>query len=384
MAKKDDYYKTLGVEKNASADELKKAYRGLAMKYHPDKNPDDKVAEQKFKEINEAYDVLKDEQKRAAYDRYGHSAFENGGGGGGSQWGGFGGFDGSAQFSDIFGDLFGDLGGMRGGASQQQKARGSDLRYNLQISLEDAFKGKQETIRFSTSVACSGCKATGSAGGTDATTCSTCRGSGRIRAQQGFFTIERTCHSCQGMGKVIKDPCKQCGGSGRSNKEKTLQVTIPAGVENGTRIRLAGEGEAGLRGAPTGDLYLFVSIASHPFFTLEGTDIHCKIPVKMTTAALGGSIEVPSIDGTRAKVTITAGTQTGNKFRLKAKGMSVMRSKHRGDMYISVIVETPVNLSKRQKELLTEFDEITEQTNNPQSEGFFKKVKDFWGNLRDG
>jgi molecular chaperone DnaJ len=379
---KADYYKVLGVEKTASADELKKAYRSMAMKYHPDRNPNDKTAEQKFKEINEAYDVLKDEQKKAAYDRFGHAAFENMGGGsrGGHEYS-------NADFSDIFGDLFGDFmganrgsgGGSAGGNAQ--RARGADLRYNLQISLEDAFGGKQQPIKFSTSAHCEKCNSTGSSGGSEPANCGTCRGTGRVRAQQGFFTIERTCSSCHGMGKIIKDPCRSCHGEGRVRKEKNLSVTIPAGVEEGTRIRLAGEGEAGVRGAPAGDLYIFITISQHQFFNLEGSNVHCRVPIKMTTASLGGSIEVPTIDGSRAKVTIPAGTQTSDKFRLKAKGMSIMRSSSRGDMFIHVTVETPVNLNKRQKEILKEFDEIAENNSNPQSESFFKKVKDFWGEL---
>lgn len=378
---KTDYYTLLSVSKTASADELKKAYRSLAMKYHPDRNPGDKVAEQKFKEISEAYEVLKDDQKRAAYDRYGHAAFEQGGPGGGA-----GGFDFSSNnFADIFGDLFGDFMGQggRGGNDFAARSRGSDLRYNLQISLEEAFNGKQETIKFTTSAGCDACHSTGSAKGADPVVCATCRGNGRVRVQQGFFTIEKTCATCHGSGKTIKDPCPVCHGQGRVRKEKTLSVSIPAGVEEGTRIRLAGEGESGLQGAPSGDLYIFITIAAHAFFKRDGANIHCKVPIKMTTAALGGSIEVPTIDGTRAKVSIPAGTQTGNQFRLKGKGMSVMRSRNHGDMYIHVSVETPVNLTKRQKELLKEFDDITEKNTNPESEGFFSKVKDFWGDLRD-
>ena len=372
---KSDYYEILGVAKSASQDELKKAYRSQAMKYHPDRNPNDKTAEAKFKELNEAYDVLKDEQKKAAYDRYGHSAFENGMGGG------RGGFESNADFSDIFGDLFGDfMGGGRGG-SQQTKSRGADLRYNIEVTLEEAYKGKQQTIKFTNTANCDRCHATGSANGKESTNCSSCRGAGRVRVQQGFFTIERTCSTCQGSGKIIADPCSNCRGEGRIRKEKSLLVTIPAGVEDGTRLRMSNEGEAGVRGATAGDLYIFIAIKQHPFFNLEGHHIHCRVPIKMTTASLGGSVDVPTIDGTKAKVTIPAGTQTGDKFRLKSKGMSIMRSSNRGDMYIHVIVETPVNLSKRQKELLNEFNDINESQSNPQFEGFFKKVKDFWGEL---
>lgn len=382
---KQDYYRTLGVEKGASQDEIKKSYRKLAMQYHPDRNPGDKEAEQKFKEATEAYEVLKDEQKRAAYDRYGHAAFQQGMGGGRAHANagagpGAAGFEFSGNFSDIFSDLFGDfMGGGRQQSGGGTRARGSDLRYNLEISLEDAFKGKQETIRFSTQVACETCHETGSADGSDPITCTTCRGVGKVRAQQGFFTIEKLCPSCHGMGKTISDPCKKCHGEGRTHREKTLSVNIPAGVEEGTRIRLSGEGEMGVRGGPAGDLYLFVSIKTHPFFKRDGADIHCRVPVKMTTAALGGSVEVPAIDGVRAKVSIPAGTQTGDQFRLRNKGMSIVHSKNRGSMFIHAMVETPVKLNKRQRELLEEFEKSADKNSSPESEGFFSKVKDFWG-----
>lgn len=376
---KSDYYTLLGVEKSASTDELKKAYRSKAMKYHPDRNPGDKEAEHKFKEVSEAYEVLKDDQKRAAYDRYGHAAFENGGGGG------RGGFEQAGNFSDLFGDLFGDFMGAGGGGQQGGGARnrGSDLRYNLNISLEEAFRGKQESVQFTTAAKCESCSGTGSADGSDPISCGTCHGAGRIRMQQGFFTVERTCHSCQGAGKVIKTPCRSCGGEGRVRKEKTLSVTIPAGVEEGTRIRLSGEGEVGIRGGAPGDLYIFISIPTHKFFKRDGADIHCKVPITMVTAALGGSVEVPLIDGVKSKITILTGTQTGDKFRLKGKGMSVVRSRNRGDMYIHVTIETPVHLSKKQKELLKEFEELSDKKSNPTTEGFFSKVKEFWEELRD-
>jgi len=379
MAK--DYYEILGVSKSASQDDLKKAYRKLAMQHHPDRNPGDKKAEEKFKEISHAYDILSDEQKRAAYDRYGHDAFNQAGmGGAGGGGAGPGGFDFSSGFADIFEDLFG-MGG--GGRRQQQSgpARGSDLRYNLEVSLEEAFKGKQETIRITTSVACESCHGSGGEKGSAPVTCTTCNGTGRIRASQGFFTIERTCTSCQGMGKVIKNPCKTCAGSGRVRKDKTLSVSIPAGVEEGTRIRLANEGEVGPRGGPPGDLYIFVSVKQHAIFTRDGADIHCQIPIPMTTAALGGSIEAPTIDGSRVKVTIPEGTQHGHQMRLRGKGMSVLRSGHRGDMYIHTLVETPVKLNKKQKELLGEFAKTGGHT-SPQSESFFSKVKEFWDDLK--
>ncbi len=382
MASNQDLYEILGVSKSASSDELKKAYRKLAMRHHPDKNPGDKKAEEKFKNISHAYDILSDEQKRAAYDRFGHAAFQGGGGGAGGFQGAEG-FDFSSSFADIFEDLFGMGGGARarGGQQQSSPARGADLRYNMSITLEEAFKGKQETIKVTTSVACEACHGSGGEKGTKPVTCPTCNGSGRIRASQGFFTIERTCHTCQGLGKVIKDPCRHCAGSGRVRKEKTLAVSVPAGVEEGTRIRLAGEGEVGMRGGPAGDLYIFLSVKPHSFFKRDGTDLHCDVPVKMTTAALGGSVEVPTIDGGRVKVTIPEGTQSGHQFRLRGKGMSVLRSGHRGDMYIHAVVETPVKLSKKQRELLKEFD--SGGSTSPQADSFFARVKDLWEDLRE-
>ncbi len=383
---KQDYYELLGVEKGASADELKKAYRKMAMQYHPDRNQGDKDAEHKFKEVSEAYEVLKDDQKRAAYDRFGHAAFENGGRG--APGGGGGGFNfdfgGSGGFADIFDEMFGEfMGGRRGGGGGGAAGRGQDLRYNMEIGLEEAFKGTQTNVRVPTSVQCDGCNGSGAAAGTQPITCPTCQGHGKVRAQQGFFTIERTCPGCHGAGKVIKDACKTCGGAGRLRKEKTLQVNIPSGVEDGTRIRLAGEGEAGLRGAPPGDLYIFLAIAPHPIFQRDGANIHCRVPIPMTTAALGGTVEVPTIDGTRTKVTVPPGTQSGHQFRIKSKGMSVLRSPQRGDMYIQAVVETPVNLTKRQQELLREFESGGKEGSNPQSEGFFAKVKELWEDLKD-
>ena len=372
---KADYYELLGVERGASADEIKKAFRKQAMQFHPDRNPGNAEAERKFKEINEAYDVLKDDQKRAAYDQYGHAAFEGGGGRGP------GGFDFTANFADVFDDLFGEfMGGRRGGGGP---ARGADMRFNLEISLEEAFKGKKTQIRVPGSVACDQCEGTGAAPGSKPVTCQTCAGHGKVRAQQGFFTIERTCPTCQGQGRTIKDPCTACRGAGRRQKEKTLNVSIPAGVEDGTRIRLAGEGEAGPRGGPPGDLYIFLSILPHRFFRRDGVNLFCRVPIPMTKAALGGQIEVPTIDGTRARVTLPPGTQTGRQFRLKGKGMPVMRGAGIGDLYINAVVETPMNLSKRQKELLQEFEAAGGDDTSPESEGFFAKVKEFWDDLTE-
>ncbi len=381
---KRDYYEVLGVQRGASGDELKKAYRKLAMQYHPDRNPGDAQAEASFKEINEAYEVLKDEQKRAAYDRFGHDAFSGGmggGGGAGGMGGGFGGFD----FGDIFDEMFG-TGGRRSRGGAGAAARGSDLRYDMEISLEEAFSGKTAQITIPTSVACDVCDGTGGKDGAAPVACGTCGGIGRVRAQQGFFTIERTCPTCHGQGRVIKDPCAACHGSGRKTRDKTLEVKVPAGVEDGTRIRLSGEGEAGMRGAPAGDLYIFLVIRPHRFFHRDGANILCKVPIPMVTAALGGSIEVPTIDGSRAKVSIPAGTQTGNQFRLKDKGMSILRSAARGDMYIQATVETPVNLTKEQQDLLRQFEAAGEgqtKDQSPESSSFFKRVKEFWEDLTE-
>src|SRR5271156_4177775 len=346
---KQDYYEALGVAKSANADELKRAYRQKAMQFHPDRNAGDKSAEQKFKDVSEAYEILKDDQKRAAYDRFGHAAFEQGGAGGAG--GGFG-FQGG--FADIFEEMFGAMGGGRRDAGMTRS--GSDLRYNLEISLEDAFKGKQTTVRVNTFAQCEPCHGSGAEPGSSPTSCRTCQGHGRVRAQQGFFTIERTCPTCQGAGTVIEKPCRSCGGQGRVRREKTLSVSIPPGVEDGTRIRLAGEGEVGLHGATAGDLYIFISIAQHTIFQRDGANIYCRVPIPFTTAALGGAIDVPTVEGSRTRVTVPAGTQSGHRFRLKGKGMTVLRSPLRGDMYVNAVVETPVNLTKRQQELLREFD----------------------------
>ena len=382
MAKRD-YYDVLGVGRSADEKDLKAAYRKLAKQLHPDANQGDAQTEAKFKELNEAYDVLKDPQKRAAYDRFGHQAFENGMGGG---RGGAGfGPDFNSSMSDIFEDLFGDFmggggggRGRRGGGGRGNGAtRGADLRYNMEINLTEAFTGKTAQVRVPSSVTCEVCSGSGAKPGTSPKTCSTCGGHGAVRSQSGFFTVERTCPSCQGRGQVISDPCGPCSGQGRVTKERTLSVNIPAGVEDGTRIRLASEGEAGMRGGPSGDLYIFLSVKPHEFFQRDGADLFCKVPVSMTAAAMGGEIEVPTIDGKKARVAVPEGTQTGKQFRLKSKGMPVLRSSQMGDMYIQVAVETPVNLSRRQKELLKEF-ETEAKNNSPESEGFFAKAKAFW------
>ncbi|MCH8917039.1 MAG: molecular chaperone DnaJ [Proteobacteria bacterium] len=380
---KQDFYETLDVNRSAKAGDIKSAYRKLAMKYHPDHNAGDKAAEQKFKELSEAYDVLSDEEKRAAYDRFGHAAFDGSGAGPGAGPGDSG-FNFGGGFADIFDEMFGDFTGARNRGAARQNTRGSDLRYNMEVSLEEAFAGKQATIRVPSAAACGRCGGSGAAKGSHPVTCPTCQGRGRVRAQQGFFTIERTCANCHGHGQVIDKPCTNCHGSGRVQKEKTLSVTIPAGVEDGTRIRLTGEGEAGLRGAPAGDLYIFLTIASHRHFQRDGANIYMRVPIPMTKAALGGTIEVPTVDGGRARVTIPDGTQSGHQFRLRGKGMSVMRSAARGDMYIRAIVETPVKLSKRQKELLREFESAAKPAKtNPESEGLFSQVKEAWEDLTE-
>ncbi|GBD42800.1 Chaperone protein DnaJ [bacterium HR40] len=375
MAKRD-YYEVLGVDRHASEAEIKRAFRQLALRWHPDRNPGDKEAEARFKEINEAYEVLRDPQKRAAYDQFGHRAFEPGGGAEAR-----GGFD-FTSFADAFEDLFADF---MGGRRRQSATRGADLRFNLTITLEEAFTGKRAQIRIPTAVPCEACSGTGSEGAADPVPCPTCRGLGRVRAQQGFFTIERTCPRCQGSGRIVRDPCRECGGSGRVQREKVLAVNIPAGVEDGTRIRLAGEGEAGIRGGPPGDLYIFVTVAPHRVFRREGSDIWCRVPIPMTTAALGGTVEVPTIEGTRVRVQIPEGTQTGRQIRLKGKGMTPLHGGARGDMFVELVVETPVNLTKKQKQLLREFEKASaeQQGHHPESEGFFAKVRELWSELRE-
>ncbi len=371
---KQDFYALLGVARDASADDLKKAYRKLAMQHHPDRNPGDKQAEAKFKEINEAYDVLKDDQKRAAYDRFGHAAFENGGGG--PQGGGF--EAGGAGLGDIFDQMFGDFMGGRGRSGPRG---GNDIRAGVEIDLTEAFTGTKQNIRVATRVSCEACSGSGAEGRDRASdTCGTCGGAGKVRAQQGFFLIERACPTCGGSGRVIKNPCKICRGSGTTQRERTLSVAIPAGIEDGTRIRLAGEGEAGGPGAPPGDLYVHVSIRAHAIFQRDGANVFCRVPLRMTQAALGGEVEVPVIDGTRTRVKIPAGTQTGEQFRLRGKGFSVMRSNQRGDMFIQVAVETPQQLSKKQRELLEQFEAEAQgnSKSSPETEGFFAKVRDFF------
>jgi molecular chaperone DnaJ len=365
------YYEILGVERGAAMEAIKRAYRKLAKEHHPDRNHGDTTAETRFKEISEAYDVLKDDQKRAAYDRFGHAAFENG-------HGRTNGFDFASSFTDIFDDLFGEFtGGGRRGARRQN--RGQDLRYNLEITLEESFRGRQAQIKVPTAVACEACGATGAESGTKPEQCPTCSGIGKVRASQGFFTIERTCPSCRGNGRIIRNPCKACHGAGLVQKERTLAVDIPAGVEEGTRIRLAGEGQAGLNGGPTGDLYLFVAVKPHQLFQRDGHDLYCRAPVSFVTAALGGSIEVPTLDGGRAKVSIPEGTQSGRQIRLRSKGMPVLRGGGMsGDLYVEVVVETPVKLSRKQKELLRAFETGCEPGCQPESEGFLAKLKEFW------
>ncbi len=375
---KRDYYEVLGLSKGASADEIKKGYRSKAKELHPDRNTSDPSAESKFKEANEAYDVLKDPERKAAYDRFGHAAFEGGmGGGGGQRQGDF-----SSAFSDVFDDLFGDFmgGGQRGGG-RSRASRGSDLRYNLEISLEDAYSGLQKSINVPTSVQCSPCNGSGAAGGSEPSTCPTCSGMGKVRASQGFFTVERTCPSCSGMGQVISNPCSSCGGQGRSNKDRSLSVNVPAGVETGTRIRLSNEGEAGLRGGPAGDLYIFIEVREHKIFQRYGSSLFCRIPVSMSGAALGGDIEVPTMDGGRSRVKIPAGSQSGRQMRLRGKGMPAIKSAQKGDMFIEIAVETPVNLTSKQRELLREFEALSED-NNPESKSFFSSVKSFWDTMK--
>jgi molecular chaperone DnaJ len=375
MAKRD-YYDVLGLTKGCGEQDIKVAFRKLAKELHPDCNPGDLEAEQRFKEINEAYEALKDPQKRAAYDRFGHAAFDGNGAGPGQGFGA----DFSASMSEIFDDLFGEfMGGRR--RQRSGRERGADLSYNMEISLSDAFTGKVAQIRVPTSVTCESCSGNGAEPGSSPISCPSCNGFGKIRASQGFFTIERTCPNCQGRGEIIQKPCHDCTGSGRVTRERTLSVNIPAGVEDGTRIRLAGEGEAGLRGGPPGDLYIFLSVGSDEIFQRDGADLFCKVPITITTAALGGQVEVPTIDGGRARVRVPEGTETGKQFRLKGKGMPILRSTLTGDLYVQVEIETPQNLTRKQKELLKEFEKVSTDSTNPGLSGFLARVKDFWDQM---
>lgn len=374
-ATKTCYYETLGVSKTSDGKTLKSAYRKLAMKYHPDRNPDDAKAEQNFKTVSEAYSILADEQKRAAYDRFGHAGVDGSGGRGGYGGGQSGDF--SDIFEQVFGDAFGDVfgGGQR---SPSGPARGSDLRYPLEIELEEAFLGKDVQIKIPTSKTCDECDGIGAEPGTEIETCSTCQGHGRVRMRQGFFTMEQHCRACGGQGTTVKSPCKACDGVGTQATKRELSVTIPAGVEDGTRIRLSGEGAAGTRGGPAGDLYIFVSVRPHELFERDGADLYCRAPTPMAVAALGGEIEMPTIDGGRKRVSISAGAQTGKRLRLRGVGMSRLRLPGRGDMVVELFVETPRNLNPKQKELLEEFREECCPDSHPQHTNFFDKAKVFW------
>jgi molecular chaperone DnaJ len=366
------YYETLSVERTATEVDIKTAFRKQAMQCHPDRHPNDTPAEHRFKEVNEAYEILKDPDKRAAYDRFGHAAFEHGMGAAGF------GADFGTTFSDLFEGIFGMSGGRGRGTSRE---RGADLRYNMEIALTEAYAGKNAQIRIPTSVTCEACSGSGAKAGTKPKTCPMCGGAGRVRHSQGFFTLERTCPNCHGRGQSIDSPCASCAGSGRVTRERTLSVNIPAGVEDGTRIRLAGEGEAGVRGGLPGDLYIFLSIGSHPFFQREGADLHCRVPVSMVAAAMGGEFEVPTIDGGKTKVKVPEGTQSGRRFRLQGKGMPVLRARQSGDMYVQVVVETPQKLTKKQRDLLAEFDCLSSTETQPESSGFLGKVKEFLDGL---
>ena len=375
MAKRD-YYDVLGVQKNSSPEQIKAAYRKLAVKHHPDKNPGDKPSEEKFKEAGEAYHVLSDKERKQNYDNFGHAAFENGAGG----RGGFGNFDFSSHFSDIFEDFFGDFGGGSGRRSKKSNFRGSDLRYDLSITLEEAYAGKKQDIKFSTSEKCNTCSGSGSKPGHDTGSCSMCGGHGQVRSNQGFFTVQQTCPQCSGTGEEITNPCGSCGGQGKKQTSKRLSVTIPKGVDDGTRIRLAGKGEAGSRGASNGDLYLFVNVYSHDLFKRSDENLFFEYPVSIADAALGTSLEIPTIDGGKAKIKIPAGTQSGKQFRLKGKGMPYMRGSGNGDLYVQVNTEVPISLNREQKELLEKFRKIENEKSNPSIKKFFQKAKSFWKN----
>ena len=375
MAKRD-YYEVLGVDKGASADQIKSAYRKQAIKHHPDKNKGDKSAEDKFKEASEAYHVLSNSERKQNYDNFGHAAFENGGGG----RGGFGNFDFSNHFSDIFEDFFGEGFGGSGRKSRRSNNRGSDLRYDLSITLEEAYTGKKQDIKFSTSEKCDTCSGSGSKPGHDVGSCSMCGGHGQVRSSQGFFTVQQTCPQCSGSGEMITNPCGSCGGQGKKQASKRLSVTIPKGVDDGTRIRLAGKGEAGSRGAGNGDLYLFINVYSHELFKRSDENLFFECPISIADAALGTSIEIPTVDGGKAKIKIPSGTQSGKQFRLKGKGMPYMRGSGTGDLYVQVNTEVPVSLNKEQKELLEKFREIENEKSNPSIKKFFQKAKSFWNN----
>lgn len=372
MANKRDYYEVLGVNRDASEEEIKKAYRKLAMKYHPDRNPDNPKAEESFKEAKEAYEMLSDAQKRAAYDQYGHAGVDPSmGAGAGAQ--GFG------NFADAFGDIFGDIFG-GGGSRRSNVYRGADLRYNMEISLEDAARGVETKIRIPVQATCETCKGSGARPGTQPVTCTTCGGHGQVRMQQGFFSVQQTCPKCHGTGKTVKDPCPTCHGAGRVKQHKTLSVKIPAGVDEGDRIRLSGEGEAGVNGGPPGDLYVVVHLKPHNIFQREGGNLHCEMPISFTTAALGGEIEIPTLDG-HAKMKIPSETQTGATFRLRGKGIKPLRSSEHGDLMVHVVVETPVKLTERQKELLRELENINQQDagkHSPRAKSWMSKMKDFF------
>jgi molecular chaperone DnaJ len=362
---KQDYYQLLGLTKPSSADEIKKAYRKLAMQYHPDKNPGNKEAEAKFKQISEAYEILQDPQKKALYDQYGHAAFAQGGGGGHHTQGG--------DFSDAFEDIFSQfMGGSRGSRRKNPSAqiRGNDLSYRLNISLEEAFAGKTQEISFSTNVKCGDCNGHGSKDSSSHKNCPDCGGHGVVRMQQGFFAVEQTCGRCMGSGKIISNPCRSCGGYGRYQKQKTLSVSVPSGIEDNTRIRLAGEGEAGVRGGENGDLYIMISISTHKLFKVDGSDLHQRLDIKFTTAALGGEVEITTIDGAKVMLKVPAGTQNGDKLKLRDKGMSKVRSSSRGDLFVHIFVEVPKKLTSKQKELLQQFDGDLETPTEKKS-GFF-------------
>jgi len=376
MAKRD-YYEVLGVSKSSSAEQIKSAYRKLAVKYHPDKNEGDKAAEEKFKEASEAYHILSNSERKQNYDNFGHAAFENGGGG----RGGFGNFDFSNHFSDIFEDFFGEGFGQRGsGRSRKSNNRGSDLRYDLSITLEESYTGKKQDIKFSSSEKCDTCNGSGSKPGHNAGTCSMCGGHGQVRSSQGFFTVQQTCPQCSGSGEEITNPCTNCNGQGKKQSSKRLSVSIPKGVDDGTRIRLAGKGEAGSRGAGNGDLYLFINVYSHDLFKRSEENLFFECPISIADAALGTSIEIPTIDGGKAKIKIPSGTQSGKQFRLKGKGMPYMRGSGNGDLYVQVNTEVPISLNKEQKELLEKFRKIENEKSNPSIKKFFQKAKSFWKN----